>query len=180
MFEILPSPSLATVFMVVRALLLIGAFWVFAMAFMRWRRQDEHATQQLQAQLERSFNEIRSLHETVSVMSSRLDALSEHAETGAHLRAANGPTSDRGYDIAARLARNGAPIEELISTCGLTRHEAELLSRLHGARREAHREPARTSLNPPAAWTGAIPANAAPPTPAPAARKKGSLLSVVG
>lgn len=37
----------------------------------------------------------------------------------------------RGYEVAARLARSGAAVEELMSTCALSRHEAELLVRLH-------------------------------------------------
>ena len=37
----------------------------------------------------------------------------------------------RGYEVAARLARSGATSEELISSCGLSRHEADLLLRLH-------------------------------------------------
>ena len=38
MFEILPNPSLETLMMVGRAVLLVGALWVFAVAFIRWRR----------------------------------------------------------------------------------------------------------------------------------------------
>jgi hypothetical protein len=37
----------------------------------------------------------------------------------------------RGYEVAARLARNGASSEELMNTCALSRHEAELLVRLN-------------------------------------------------
>jgi len=76
MFEILPSPSLEIVLIAARAMLLIGAFWVFALAFIRWRRADERSNEQLHAQLNRAFNEIRSLRETVAVMSARIEALS--------------------------------------------------------------------------------------------------------
>jgi len=37
----------------------------------------------------------------------------------------------RGYEVASRLARNGATVEELVNTCALSRHEAELMVRLH-------------------------------------------------
>jgi hypothetical protein len=37
-----------------------------------------------------------------------------------------------GYQVAIRLARSGASREELISGCGLSRGEAELVHRLHG------------------------------------------------
>ena len=52
MFEILPNPSFETVMMVGRAALLLGAFWVFALAFSRWRRADERQMQHLAAQLQ--------------------------------------------------------------------------------------------------------------------------------
>src|SRR5690606_41526081 len=88
MFEILPNPSLEIILIAGRALFLIGAFWVFALAFIRWRRADERSTERLYAQLERAFDEMRSLHETVAVMSARLDALSERDETCARFGSA--------------------------------------------------------------------------------------------
>jgi hypothetical protein len=36
-----------------------------------------------------------------------------------------------GYQIAIRLAKGGASREELMSGCGLSIHEAELVHRLH-------------------------------------------------
>lgn len=133
MFEILPNPSLETVLIAVRGAALIIALWVFALAFARWRRADESRAQQLSSQLEHSFTELRSLHETIAVMSARLEALSERAESDARLAPAGALGLQRGYELAARLARNGVGIEELVATCGITRHEAQLLTRLHGA-----------------------------------------------
>lgn len=161
MFEILPNPSFETIMMIGRAALLLGAFWVFALAFSRWRRADERLMRHLCGELQRTFAEVRSLHETMAVMSARLESLSERAESESRLAPAGIVSSQRGYDLAARLARNGAGVEELVASCGITRHEAELLSRLHVAK---SRESA-----------------AAAPAPHPAAgRKRGSLLSVVG
>ena len=168
MFEILPNPSMETVMMVSRAALLLGAFWIFALAFSRWRRADERQMQHLATQLQRTFAEVRSLHETIAVMSARLDSLSERAESDARLPPAGTGSSSRGYDLAARLAKNGAAVDELVASCGLTRHEAELLSRLHVTKT---RESAATSWNLRAAAQEQ-------PAPAPA-RKRGSLLSVV-
>jgi uncharacterized protein DUF2802 len=170
MFEILPNPSFETVMMVGRATLLLGAFWIFALAFSRWRRADERQMQHLAAQLQRTFAEVRSLHETIAVMSSRMEAMGERAEADARLAPAATVSSQRGYDLAARLAKNGAAVDELVQSCGVTRHEAELLSRLHVAKT---RESASTSWN----LRAATPAEK--PAPAPAGRKRGSLLSVV-
>lgn len=175
MFEILPNPSLDTLLIAGRALLLVGAFWVFAMAFIRWRRADERSNTALHAKLDRAFAELRSLHETVSVMSARLDGMSERSEMESR-RAPAG--TQRGYDVAQRLARNGASVEELIANCGITRHEAELLARLHGARHEVPQAPVRAPQRP----VAEPPRHHAQPSQPPAntGRKRGSLLSVVG
>lgn len=174
MFEILPNPSLDAILMAGRAVLLVGAFWIFALAFIRWRRADEAQAERLHAQLERAFNEIRSLHETVTVMNARIEALSERAESEARLAPA--PVSpQRGYEVAMRLAKNGAGVEELIASCGITRHEAELLTRLHGSK------PRETSaFTWPARERAPVDSPAAVSHSATSSRKRGSLLSVVG
>ena len=189
MFEILPNPSLEMMLIVGRALLLIGAFWVFALAFTRWRREAQHGTQLLHTQLERAFAEVRSLHETVAVMNARLESMSERAEVGARLAPAGASGAQRGYDLAARLAKNGSNIEELIGSCGLTRHEAELLTRLHSAKQRDGSAQSNWKTRPaaPAQAQSSWPAQnnppqpqAAPPPATPTGRKRGSLVSVVG
>jgi hypothetical protein len=94
-------------------------------------------------------------------------------------------SSQRGYDVATRLARNGASVDEMIANCGITRHEAELLARLHGAREPQAPLPvvARPQQRavPQAPLRPQQPPQAAPqPQPANTGRKRGSLLSVVG
>jgi hypothetical protein len=171
MFEILPNPSIETVMMIGRAALLLGGFWIFALAFSRWRRTDERQMQHLTAQLQRTFAEVRSLHESIAVMSARIEPLSERAESDARLAPVGAVSSQqRGYDLAARLAKNGAAVDELVQSCGLTRHEAELLSRLHVT---------KTKQSASTAWNMRASAEQPAPTPAPAGRKRGSLLSVV-
>jgi hypothetical protein len=185
MFEILPNPTFETILMVGRAALLLGAFWVFALAFSRWRRADERQMQHLCSELQRTFAEVRSLHETIAVMSARMESLSERAASDARLPSAGTVSSQRGYDLAARLARNGAGVEELVATCGITRHEAELLSRLHvdrGAASRLREIPPDTKTRDSAAASWNMRAKVEAPAPAPqptAGRKRGSLLSVV-
>jgi Protein of unknown function (DUF2802) len=97
-----------------------------------------------------------------------MESLSERGDSDARLAPAGAVGAQRGYDLAARLAKNGAAVDELIASCGITRHEAELLSRLHVPKT---RESAATAWNMRAAT---------PEQPAPApARTRGSLLSVV-
>lgn len=181
-FEILPNPSLETLLIAGRAAMLLGAFWVFALAFSRWRRADDRSNALLQSQMERTFAEVRSLHESIAVMSARLESLSERSDVDAR-RAPAGAGSQRGYDVATRMARNGADVGELISSCGVTRHEAELLVRLHSARdREAAAASTTRSARPQQDKVTEAPRAVAPaPNPVPAAlRKRGSMLSVVG
>lgn len=176
MFETLPNPSLEMLLIAGRAVMLIGAFWVFALAFARWRRASDQSSALLQARLEQTFTEIRSLHETVVVMGARLEALSERSDVETRLAPAGVAASQRGYDVAARLARNGAEVGELVASCGVTRHEAELLVRLHRAASQldasAHGAATRTAH-------GARPEPVQASAPA-TVRKRGSLLSVVG
>ena len=163
MFEILPNPSIETIMMVGRAALLFGAFWIFALAFTRWRRAEERRMQHLCSEMQRTFAEIRSLHETLAVISARVESLSERSEVEPRLAPTAAVGAQRGYDLAARLAKNGAGVEELVASCGITRHEAELLTRLHVTKNRSK--------------------FAAPPASAPqqaTGRKRGSLLSVVG
>lgn len=189
MFEILPNPSLDVVLIAARAVMLVGAFWVFALAFVRWRRADERSTQRLHEQLERAFAEVRSLHETVAVMSARIESLSERAEVGARLAPAGPVSAQRGYDLAARLAKNGSDINDLIESCGLTRHEAELLTRLHGGAKNKESngqmswgKRAASGAAAPMSWSepNAAATQQSSPPPMPTGRKRGSLVSVVG
>lgn len=181
MFEILPNPSLETVLIAARAVLLIGAFWIFALAFTRWRRADERDSQALRAQFDRAFNEMRSLHESVAVMSARIEALSERAETDSRrpqINAAATPQT-RGYDLALRMAKNGSAVEDMVANCGITRHEAELLTRLHAAKSQPE-VAAWQARQQGAAQQQQVAQVAQAPQPQAAGRKRGSLLSVVG
>ena len=178
MFEILPNPSLETMLIAGRAVMLLGAFWIFALAFSRWRRADASSNAMLAAQLERTFAEVRSLHETVTVLGARLEALNEKTDTDARRAPAGAVSSQRGYDVATRLARSGSDVGELMTSCGVTRHEAELLVRLHGAKGRESLAAAPRKQRVEQEQRQVAPAQAdAPPANA---RKRGSLLSVVG
>jgi Protein of unknown function (DUF2802) len=59
----------------------------------------------------------------VAALASRLDEQSRSTQGAA-------PTS---YNVAIRLARSGASRQELMSTCGVTQQEADLVLRLHAS-----------------------------------------------
>ncbi|MBN8735191.1 MAG: DUF2802 domain-containing protein [Xanthomonadales bacterium] len=45
------------------------------------------------------------------------------------------PSDDRAYQLAQRMARDGADAARIAESCGITQHEAELLARLHAPAR---------------------------------------------
>ncbi len=121
--------------------LLIG-FILLTWALMRWRRAAQRDTQRVFEQVDIALTEIRALAEVTTALAGRVDALSQRMDSAS--RAAPPPATPgvRGYEIAARMARSGSNAEELVKSCGLTRHEAELVIRLHGIN-IASPEPAR-------------------------------------
>ncbi len=119
-------------FFVGRAAILLIAFLTLALVFARWRRAGERDMQRVLGDVELLRNENRVLVDLVGSVSSGLAALAEKLETRAQLSAAAGSNGTRGYELALRLARSGAAIDEIAETSGVTRPEAQLLARLHG------------------------------------------------
>jgi uncharacterized coiled-coil protein SlyX len=134
-----------------RAAFLVFCFVLASVAFTRWRKASERTTElffeqntlllkrltaleeQLganQAQLTEARNEIARLATSAAGLAERLDD-SEQRRTSAPAA-----TTAPSYQIAIRLAKSGAPREELMSSCGLSRQEAELVQRLHAPPRK--------------------------------------------
>jgi Protein of unknown function (DUF2802) len=123
-----------------RAAILVLAFLTFAWAFGRWRRSARVDTQRLFEQLDVTLYELREVSERVQGLESRINGLNERIEREAPRAPA--VVAQKGYDVAVRLAKNGLSVDELITNCGVARHEAELLVRLHSKPRiEPRREP---------------------------------------
>lgn len=124
-----------------RASLLIAAFLGFAWALVSSRRQAEQSGAQMAARLETALGEIRrlsgqviALGGAVEVIGTQLTQAQAQAQASAPApRTAPSQTSGntRGYETAIRMARSGASVEEIVSSCGTTRAEAKLLRRLH-------------------------------------------------
>jgi hypothetical protein len=73
-----------------------------------------------------------NLQTAIAASDARISALAAHLDE--HARASQGAAS-ASYNVAIRLARSGASRQDLITTCGVTQQEADLLLRLHGADR---------------------------------------------
>ncbi|HEV2702502.1 MAG TPA: DUF2802 domain-containing protein [Steroidobacteraceae bacterium] len=59
----------------------------------------------------------------VAALAARLDEQSRATQSG----------SSASYNVAIRMARSGASRQELVSACGVTQQEADLVLRLHAA-----------------------------------------------
>jgi len=128
------TPSLDLIFTIGRTVVLTGALVGFAWMFYKWRKDVARDTQ-------RVFEQLDLLRAELMVVQDRLEGLqvpqpvtAEPRPAAAEPRLPNvvATAAPRGYEVAARLARSGASVDELMTSCGLSRHEAALLLRLHG------------------------------------------------
>jgi hypothetical protein len=123
-----------------RAVFLVFCFVLAAVAFTRWRRATERSNELAAAQNASLLQRLGAIEEQlaasreqlaracgqIETLSTRFED-SEQRRTPAPAATAQAPS----YQIAIRLARSGAPREEIMASCGLSRQEAELVQRLH-------------------------------------------------
>ena len=133
-------PSVETLLIAGRAVFLLFSFALAAVAFTRWRRAAQAHTAQAQANHEVVLRRLADLEARIAATQVAVSQLGEHLERPQQLAPA---ASSPGYQIAIRLAKSGASREELVSKCGLSSHEAELVHRLHAPQtRSSARRPA--------------------------------------
>jgi hypothetical protein len=118
-------------FFAARAGLLVIALLIFAVALGRWRRAGRRDMQELFAQLQESRGQTHSLAELAQQLAAQIGALQSRIEDRQQLQQAAAGGSQRGYELALKLARHGADPDDIVSATGVTRHEAQLLTRLH-------------------------------------------------
>jgi alkylation response protein AidB-like acyl-CoA dehydrogenase len=122
--------SVEMLFIAGRAVFLVFSFVLATVAFIRWRRAIEVQTAMLLANHDVVLHRLADLQArgaATNVCLSNLLERIQRPQQSAPPTAAPAP----GYQIAIRLAKGGASREELISGCGLSTHEAELVHRLH-------------------------------------------------
>jgi hypothetical protein len=131
-----------TWFMALRTGLLLAAFTAFAWALITSRRDAAMSFLRLSAQHAQALNEIQQLAAQLKELSAQVHELSLPAPVVAPRPAPAAPppvipsitpSGARGYEMAIRMARGGASIDEIVASCGTTRSEARLLRRLHCA-----------------------------------------------
>jgi hypothetical protein len=144
MSQLFGLPSLELLLIAGRAVALVLGLLIFAWAFRHWRRAASRDTQRVFEQLDLVRSELLIMKEVMHHSAHRTDTVPANRGAAHYTMPATHNTSRllatpngaaRGYETAARMARNGAGKDELIRSCGTTSHEAELLVKLHGQRR---------------------------------------------
>jgi hypothetical protein len=112
------------IFFAARTALLVAAMVGFALALAGWRRAGRRDLQLM-------VEETRALSGLTQQLAAQIAALESRIEERRELAAATADPAARGYNLALQLARNGAQPEDIVSACGVTRQEAQLLTQLH-------------------------------------------------
>jgi hypothetical protein len=127
--------------LVLRTGLLLAAFAGFTWALMAARRDAAMNFLRLSTQHALALAEIQQLAVQLKELAAQVHDLSlpspmvtpRPTPEAAPVAASITPSGARGYEMAIRMARGGASIEEIVASCGTTRSEARLLRRLHCA-----------------------------------------------
>jgi len=123
-------PSAEFLLIAGRAVFLVFSFIVAAISFTGWRRATRRQTAEVLSQTQLVLQRLAELESHVAATRAAIAQLGERMDRPAAAATPQSPSP--GYQIAIRLARGGASREDLMSGCGLTLTEAELVRRLHG------------------------------------------------
>jgi alkylation response protein AidB-like acyl-CoA dehydrogenase len=123
-------PSAEFLLIAGRAVFLVFSFVIAAISFTGWRRATRRQTAEVLSQTQLVLQRLAELEARVDAARSAVAQLGERLDRPAAPAPSRSPSP--GYQIAIRLARGGASREELMTGCGLTLAEAELVRRLHG------------------------------------------------
>jgi hypothetical protein len=121
-----------------RMLAIAAALGAFAWTMRRQRREFSGRLDQVLAAQQQARVETQVLADRVSALATLIAAMPARMERPVEVpppmqRPRRESSPVRSYETARRLARSGASVEEIVSTCGLAGTEARLLQRLLGA-----------------------------------------------
>jgi hypothetical protein len=147
----LTALSIDQALLIGRAVFLVFCFVLATIAFTRWRKASERTTElfleqnttllkrlgTLEEQLAATHAQLAEARTEITAIATRTESLGERLDDSEQRRtSAPAAITAPSYQIAIRLARSGAPREDLMSSCGLSRQEAELVQRLHAPPRK--------------------------------------------
>jgi Protein of unknown function (DUF2802) len=122
--------SVEYAFLAGRAVFLLFSFVIAAVSFTAWRRATRVQTEQVLSQTNTVLQRLAALEARVDATKITISQLGDRLERP---QATPGAGASPGYQMAIRLAKNGASREDLMAGCGLSLAEAELVQRLHGS-----------------------------------------------
>ena len=119
--------------------LLVLVFALAALSFDSWRRATRTQSVHLATQSQTLTQQLTALDARVNATATAIRRLDERMERARQpgTTPLPGAPATPGYQIAIRLARSGATRDELMTNCGLSFGEADLVRRLHGAAQRA-------------------------------------------
>lgn len=124
-----------------RVALLVTAFFTFAWALLRMRRENAEQLDRLHSAQRELATQLHVLGERMNAVTTLVATMPKHVErtqeTPAPQARREAPPV-RSYETARRLARAGASVDEIVATSGLAASEARLLCRLHGSEAGQH------------------------------------------
>jgi len=129
-----PSPEIPTVellLIVGRAVFLLFSFILATVAFVRWRRATLAQTEVVLANHAVVLQRLADLESRLDATNVTVSQLGKSIRKPQQVASPPPVAPAPGYEIAIRLAKGGATRDELITGCGLSASEAELVHRLH-------------------------------------------------
>jgi hypothetical protein len=120
-----------------RAVFLVFSFILAAVTFAAWRRAAIRQLGQSLAHNAEVLKRLEALDSGLAALTAQVGRISETLERTTHSDTVSARALS-GYPIAIRMARSGASAPELVSTCGISLNEADLVCRLHGTQRAAN------------------------------------------
>ena len=125
------------VFAALRAAVLLAAFFTFARALLRMRREHAEQLDRVHTLQRELVAQVHTLSERTSALVTLVASLPKQVErvqeSPQPVRQRREAAPVRSYESARRLARAGASIDEIVASSGLAASEARLLRRLHGS-----------------------------------------------
>jgi hypothetical protein len=110
------------------AIVVLAGLLITALFTMRLKRSATLHSREVLAGSAYLAEQLEQLQGALAAADARVAALA--ARLDEHSRSTQGGSSTS-YNVAIRMARSGASRQELMSTCGVTQQEADLVLRLH-------------------------------------------------
>jgi endonuclease III len=112
------------------AIILMAAVLIAALFSARLKRAAAAQACEILDKSAKLAEQISELSSVLAATDARLAMLAGRLDEQSRSTQGTAPTS---YNVAIRMARSGASRQELMSTCGVTQQEADLVLRLHAS-----------------------------------------------